>query len=527
LSNLTRIPTDMIEDRVTGQKLSSQLAESTKQIISVKNPPTPFVSAKGDGVTDDTTAFQSLLTAGYALYIPEGTYLITATLTTPSGVPMKLTGAGQKAIIKRGFNGGFILNASGSSSGTKEWANISNITVHGSDDLGFTGGGIDWSFNHFFYSENLVVTNCKGGAGINFTQSWDGTFIKPTIMQCGDKTNQIGALVFQDTSTESNDRIIFFSLHAEVNYWSHVQGKSNFGNTNDKIDFIESKFHGWADKNNINYHTGWNVDMTNMRYSHIIGGELGHGEKHLFLNSDQNIIKGLQITFQDGTTVESVNIAGSANEVDIMLGATQGLAITGTQNDIKVKGVSVIGNTIRSNTGSQNHVQMFNSGELSRIYGTDIWSGRKLNTTYKTANYTTLLTDDVIIANGTLTITLPLVASASGKEYIINNLGNTIVTVAPQTGEQINNASTYLLDSGTTNQSCRLVCDGTKWYVISTGNPKVASVATIVDSTGGVKDNTLSAVTGTGADANINNNFADVAQTLNGIIDKMKKFGMW
>jgi hypothetical protein len=538
------ILTEWLESGLLASIITTDVLKIRGDILSVKNPPAPYTGAVGnanyfnagkfyaDGAftieaTDDAPAIQALLNAGFSLFFPDGNYLIKSTLTSPSGVPIRIKGASQSAVLKRGFNGGYILNASGASTGTKEWANISNIKIHGSDDCGFIGGGIDWSYNHFFYSENLVVTNCKGGAGINFTQSWDGTFIKPTVMQCGDKASQIGALVFQDTATESNDRIIFFSLHAEVNYWSHIQGKNNFGHTNDKIDFIESKFHGWANTSDPNYHTGWNVDFTNMRYSHIIGGELGHGEKHLFLNSDQNIIRGLQITFQDGTTAESVNIAGSANEVDIMLGATQGLAITGSQNDIKVKGVSVVGSTIRSNTGTQNFIQMFNGGELSRVYGTDIWSGRKINTAYKTANYTAILTDDVIIANGTITVTLPTVASAAGKEYIVHNLGNTAVTVAAQGTEQINGATTYLLDSGTVNQACRVVCDGTKWYVISTGNPKVASVSAIVDSTGGSKDNTLVAVTGTGADSSINGNFADVAQTLNGIIDKMKRFGMW
>lgn len=45
--------------------------------VNVLYPPPPFVSVKGDGVTDDTTALQTLLNNFTSLYFPEGTYVTT------------------------------------------------------------------------------------------------------------------------------------------------------------------------------------------------------------------------------------------------------------------------------------------------------------------------------------------------------------------------------------------------------------------------------------------------------------------
>ncbi len=62
-------------------------------MISVKD-----FGAAGDGLTDDTLAFQQALAAHDLVYVPSGTYLITATVTV--GERKSLIGAGQKSVIK-------------------------------------------------------------------------------------------------------------------------------------------------------------------------------------------------------------------------------------------------------------------------------------------------------------------------------------------------------------------------------------------------------------------------------------------
>jgi hypothetical protein len=53
---------------------------SNSQWINVKYPPTGMVSAKGDGVTDDTVALQVMSDTGAKLYFPYGTYIVSNTL---------------------------------------------------------------------------------------------------------------------------------------------------------------------------------------------------------------------------------------------------------------------------------------------------------------------------------------------------------------------------------------------------------------------------------------------------------------
>lgn len=62
-------------------------------LVSVKD-----FGAAGDGVSDDTLAIQQALAAHDSVFVPEGTYLITAPVTL--GVSQSLIGAGQKAVIK-------------------------------------------------------------------------------------------------------------------------------------------------------------------------------------------------------------------------------------------------------------------------------------------------------------------------------------------------------------------------------------------------------------------------------------------
>lgn len=53
-------------------------------------------------------------------------------------------------------------------------------------------------------------------------------------------------------------------------------------------------------------------------------------------------------------------------------------------------------------------------------------------------------------------------------------------------------------------------------------NRQSANITSLTDSTGGTADNTLAAITGSGADAAINNNFADLAAKVNAILTALQ-----
>tara|TARA_R110002124_G_scaffold287365_1_gene474116 strand:- start:47425 stop:49452 length:2028 start_codon:yes stop_codon:yes gene_type:complete len=78
-------------------------SDKHSDLISIKD-----FGAIGDGLTDDTIAVQQALSAHGAVYIPEGTYLITSTISLNEG--QSLRGAGQKSVLKASDNS-FVLLA--------------------------------------------------------------------------------------------------------------------------------------------------------------------------------------------------------------------------------------------------------------------------------------------------------------------------------------------------------------------------------------------------------------------------------
>ncbi len=68
-------------------------SDKFQDFISIKD-----YGAVGDGLTDDTVAIQNALAANDMVYVPPGTYLVTATIAV--GNRKTLMGAGQKSVIK-------------------------------------------------------------------------------------------------------------------------------------------------------------------------------------------------------------------------------------------------------------------------------------------------------------------------------------------------------------------------------------------------------------------------------------------
>lgn len=87
----------------------------------------------------------------------------------------------------------------------------------------------------------------------------------------------------------------------------------------------------------------------------------------------------------------------------------------------------------------------------------------------KTAAYTATLTDHFIDCDATsaaFSITLPAVASSSGKELIIKKIDSSAnaVTVDGNASETIDGATTYSLAQQ--YDSVTIYCDGSEWHII-------------------------------------------------------------
>lgn len=93
------------------------------------------------------------------------------------------------------------------------------------------------------------------------------------------------------------------------------------------------------------------------------------------------------------------------------------------------------------------------SGEVNRGYRTKA----------VTAAYTVMWADELVLASGTFTVTLPPAALVRGHRVIIKNIGSGTITVDGNGSETIDDATTFALVSMLTLE---IVSDGTEWWRI-------------------------------------------------------------
>jgi polygalacturonase len=145
-------------------------------VLNVKN-----FGAKGDGITDDTAAIQALLNAHpngqRIIYLPNGTYLVSATIAWPAGTPGK--GNEYKNTILQGQSeAGVTIKLKDRAAGFTIAATPKAVI--------FTGPAPAQRFNNSI--RNLTVdtgTNNPGAIGIQFNASNQGS-IRHVTIQSGD-----------------------------------------------------------------------------------------------------------------------------------------------------------------------------------------------------------------------------------------------------------------------------------------------------------------------------------------------------
>lgn len=94
-------------------------------------------------------------------------------------------------------------------------------------------------------------------------------------------------------------------------------------------------------------------------------------------------------------------------------------------------------------------------------------NGFSVATVSKGAGYTATLADDVIVCTTSLTITLPAVATSTGKVFTIKAKtgGITSIVIDGNASETIDGATTKTI--ATDWSTVTIVCDGSTWHIVS------------------------------------------------------------
>jgi hypothetical protein len=177
--------------------------------------------AVGDGINDDTAAFQAALAASTAVYVPPGTYKITSTLAVPNNTSLVGAGRGTSKLL-HAFNGDMMTLGN--------YANLADLWLDGQGAT-YTGQGV--VINNGTGRQN--ITSCRitdFAAACLFFQSQGGDQCSVFDLIASQTNGATGtgnfAIVIQDTGSVESGAYPRKFAHIETNgFCSFSFGSSN------------------------------------------------------------------------------------------------------------------------------------------------------------------------------------------------------------------------------------------------------------------------------------------------------------
>ena len=99
------------------------------------------------------------------------------------------------------------------------------------------------------------------------------------------------------------------------------------------------------------------------------------------------------------------------------------------------------------------------SGRRSAVYAKEL-----SNIVEITEDYVITSDDNIILCDGTITVTLPPADGLAGKKYYIKNIGTGVVTIDGYGTETIDDGLTAVLECQ--YEGLTLTSNGTEWFIL-------------------------------------------------------------
>ncbi|MFC8151167.1 peptidase G2 autoproteolytic cleavage domain-containing protein [Bacillus paralicheniformis] len=289
ISNIEKIIGDVSKFKTIGDTLVDKIINQfTQRSVNVKD-----YGAKGDGLTDDTAAFEKALGSGFSnVFVPEGTYMVKG-IKIPSFT--RLYGTGAKSIIK--------LHPD------------TSPTTHVITNKDYTNGNSYIQIENLLADWNLNKKNNKVGSGpnascVNITNS-QFVWIKNV------HAKDAGLHGFDVTSPKyntSSDGANYYQPKGSKYVWIDSCTAWNFGDDGFTTHFSDFVFHSNC------YSYNGNGSAHNTGVSNTNGYEADDGSRHIWFTDchSKNNCRGFEVKAHSlAPAAQNVHLVNCSSENDI------------------------------------------------------------------------------------------------------------------------------------------------------------------------------------------------------------------
>jgi hypothetical protein len=309
---------------------------TTTPVRTVRQPSVDWLNvrtfgARGDGITDDTAALQAAVTAAAAVktavYVPSGTYLVSAPVVIPAGEGLGIFGSGWASSIKlKAASNCFVFKMTGADTRIT----MRDLEIDGNcleQGTAGTSGGVDASGAVACRFDNIHFVACRD----------DGLYLGPQTGGAFGHNNRVIGCLFDESMTSTGP------------------GRGIQMNSNDENQVIGCDFEYLGGAGGTTYETAVGIlDRAGTQFisdCNFVGGATNNTKGVRLQDCSSTKIIGCNF---DGTAGDSIFIAATGNLITgcTIFGpgevGTLGGEASGIHLEYATKNNSVTGNSIAS-----------------------------------------------------------------------------------------------------------------------------------------------------------------------------------